>query len=402
MPIKKQPKLEVISGGANLNRPPSPHELEISIFGPGYGECVVVHLGNNHWFIVDSCIDIYTKEPAALAYFKRLNIDPSISVKQVIATHWHDDHIRGFAETFSECKSAQLILSTALQVPEFHQLVCLGAETMIDSSGVNELHQVIEIMLDRKENGIQHSEPVFAIEGRRIWHDAIQTLGSEIVRCEIFSLSPSDSAVLASQREFINLLSDMGRLKTWVQSITPNRAAVVIQLKVGNFSVLLGADLEESGDPRTGWSAVVRSHSPLDGKASVFKIPHHGSKTAHHAQVWQAMLDGDPIAVVTPCKRGNVNLPTENDVLRLKSFTTNAFMTSSRKEKRTIDRDHTVEKTIKEAARKMSVIDGSSGHVRIRFKDSNFATVELFGEAGFLESSPKPHDTPPKKAKRKL
>ncbi|PXF57856.1 MAG: hypothetical protein C4B58_08625 [Deltaproteobacteria bacterium] len=36
---------------------PSPDELEISLFGPGRGECVVAHLGNNDWLVVDSCLD---------------------------------------------------------------------------------------------------------------------------------------------------------------------------------------------------------------------------------------------------------------------------------------------------------------------------------------------------------
>ena len=46
--------------------PPSPDELEISLFGPGRGECVVVHLGNNDWLVVDSCLDNTSSQPVAL------------------------------------------------------------------------------------------------------------------------------------------------------------------------------------------------------------------------------------------------------------------------------------------------------------------------------------------------
>jgi hypothetical protein len=90
MPEEEQPKLEIISDGTSLATPPSPDELEISIFGPGYGECIVAHLGDNSWFVVDSCIDVYTKRPAALTYFEKIGVNPSVSVKQIIATHWHD------------------------------------------------------------------------------------------------------------------------------------------------------------------------------------------------------------------------------------------------------------------------------------------------------------------------
>ncbi len=159
--------------------------------------------------------------------------------------------------------------------------------------------------------------------------------------------------------------------------ITPNSAAVAIWLKVGNFSVLLGADLEEGGDPNTGWSAVVSAHSPYDGKASMYKVAHHGSITGHHPHVWEEMLMGEPIAVLTPFQKGKKNLPTRDDVHRLKKFASNCFITAN-PEKRTIKRDHSVEKMIKSVAKSIKVLDGSSGHVRIRFKTADFATVELF------------------------
>ncbi len=394
MPEEERPKLEIISGGTNLNLFPKPDEIEISIFGPGYGECIAIHLGLDHWFIVDSCIDIHTKSPAVLSYFKMLNIDPSVSVKQIIATHWHDDHIRGLAETFEACKSARLVLSDALKFNEFLQLVMSGSETMIDSSGTDELHRVIEILRDRNH------VPFFAIQGRTIWKDVIDNGESALVRCEVVSLSPSDSAVLASRLEFAKLLPNAGETKGWVPPITPNNASVVVRLQVGNFSILLGADLEERGEPETGWSAIINAHSPEDGKSSAFKIPHHGSKTGHHDRVWQDMLTGQPVAVLTPFHRGNVKLPTDDDVRRLLSYTPNVFMTCG-VEKKSVKRDHTIEKAIKEAVRNIRALDSSFGHVRIRFRPPNLATVELFGDARRLELPPGPSKNASKKGKAK-
>jgi len=34
---------------------PEKDEIEVSIFGPGYGECIVIHIGNNEWVVID-CI----------------------------------------------------------------------------------------------------------------------------------------------------------------------------------------------------------------------------------------------------------------------------------------------------------------------------------------------------------
>ncbi len=88
---------------------------------------------------------------------------------------------------------------------------------MIDSSGVKELNQVIEILLDRRKNRLPYDQPIFASQGCRILDDAIKTLGGETVRCEMFSLSPSHSAVLASKLEFAKLMPDVTkRPKRWV------------------------------------------------------------------------------------------------------------------------------------------------------------------------------------------
>lgn len=37
--------------------PPAADEIEFSLFGPGYGEAVAVHLGDGTWLLIDSCID---------------------------------------------------------------------------------------------------------------------------------------------------------------------------------------------------------------------------------------------------------------------------------------------------------------------------------------------------------
>lgn len=73
---------------------PGDDEVEVSLFGPGLGECVVVHLGKSEWMIVDSCVRVGEKEPVALEYLEKLGVDIATSVTMVVASHWHDDHVR--------------------------------------------------------------------------------------------------------------------------------------------------------------------------------------------------------------------------------------------------------------------------------------------------------------------
>ena len=70
-----------------LADPPSDREIEVSIFGPGYGECIVVHAGGNEWAIIDACLD-KAGHPAALAYLRQIGVDPAVSVRAVIANDW--------------------------------------------------------------------------------------------------------------------------------------------------------------------------------------------------------------------------------------------------------------------------------------------------------------------------
>ena len=37
--------------------PPAEGEFEFTLFGPGYGESIVPHVGDGHWVLVDSCVN---------------------------------------------------------------------------------------------------------------------------------------------------------------------------------------------------------------------------------------------------------------------------------------------------------------------------------------------------------
>ena len=75
---------------------PRNDEFELTLFGPGYGESLVLHVGDGVWVLIDSCGR--ADAPVALDYLRRIDVDPSEAVRMIVATHWHDDHIRGLAE----------------------------------------------------------------------------------------------------------------------------------------------------------------------------------------------------------------------------------------------------------------------------------------------------------------
>jgi glyoxylase-like metal-dependent hydrolase (beta-lactamase superfamily II) len=131
--------------------PPSPEEFELSLFGPGYGEGVALHVGLGNWLIVDSCLEPGSNQPACLRYLRKLGVDVATQVKLVIVTHWHDDHIRGIAQTLRECSSALPVVSSALFADEFLQLFSLySPSSTVARSGIDEFHEFFKILRDRK------------------------------------------------------------------------------------------------------------------------------------------------------------------------------------------------------------------------------------------------------------
>ena len=58
----------VVGGLTAIGVPPEHNVMEVTVIGPGYGECILLHIGNGSWVIVDSCFNAES-HPAALKYF---------------------------------------------------------------------------------------------------------------------------------------------------------------------------------------------------------------------------------------------------------------------------------------------------------------------------------------------
>ena len=361
--------LRGVTESANVGTQPDRDELEVTLVGPGYGESVVLHIGDGNWVIVDSCID-RDDQPRALGYLQSLGVDPSQAVGLVVATHWHDDHIRGMSRVVEVCKEAVFCCAAALRDKEF--LTAVGAwgrrDVAIDGSGVREIHAVLTQLQSRA------AQPRFALANMCIYsRDG----------CRVWCLSPGSAEFSNSLRSIGALFPNAGSTKTRVPSVSPNDVAVVLWISVGNAALLLGSDSEKGA-----WVEILQSRERPSGRASVFKVPHHGSANAHEDRVWSTMLEPNPYAVLTPwCKGGRV-LPTKRDVERILSQTPNAFATSKAEPAKQSGkrRDRTVDRTIRESKVRLRQQPIFIGSVRLRRRidsDSGW-NVERFGPACHL------------------
>lgn len=348
---------------------PSYHEIEISIFGNSFGECVIVHLGKGEWIIIDSFEDQYSKKPIALEYFKSINVDYAKAVKVIVATHWHDDHIRGLSAIVNECKSALFICSEATQKDEFLKFICADADLNERRPGIQELSNILEELKDRGATVTK------AVETKLLLNNPLY---------KIYSLSPSDHAILLAQQEIVDLLPKEMQPRKGIPHISHNNTGIVLLICVGGQGILLGADLQESGDNKLGWSRIIISPGRPTDKSNAFKIPHHGSSTSHHDRIWVDLLEPKPLSFLTSFVLCDCLLPKREDIKRILKYTDKAWITTNPYEKKKPHkRDRTVEKTIKETVKTMNSLS-DRGHIRMRLdyqrKNSSW-NVELFGSA---------------------
>ena len=352
--------------------PPGGREFELTLLGPGYGESIVLHVGDGVWILVDSCLDT-DGTPRALRYLESIGLDPARAVALIVATHWHDDHIRGMARLVEACDRAAFCCAATLRQKEFlasvHALE--SRHLSVNGSGVREIYRVLTRLAERA------SKPKFALANRRIFGRG---------GCEVWSLSPSDAAFQGFLASIGRLLPCAGRAKNRIPSLSPNDTAIALWVETGDTAVLLGSDLE-----KRGWIEILESEARPDGRASAFKVPHHGSKGAHEPEVWRRMLDPDPVAVLTPWRRGEHALPSRDDVRRILSCTPNAYVTASlgASAPTRTRRNNAVERTIRESGASLRSLATAAGTIRLRRSPGPQPQwkVEEFGSACHLEDS---------------
>ena len=359
--------------------PPNPNEIEISIFGPGFGECVLIHVGEGAWLVVDSCWNRQAGRPAALAYFDEIAIDPSNSIELILATHWHDDHIAGIDQIVEACPRAKFWCSDALRCEQFLELIelTLTRRDIKFTRGSDYIRRIVDI---------KGSEFNFALGGMRIYQRTAASPSGQ-VPVEVWALSPSQYENLIARQNLGALLVHQAAPQRRIPDRNPNHASVASVVLVGECHILLGADLEESGDPLLGWSAVVSNvgRPPLL-RSSIFKIPHHGSITAHHEDTWNQLVAPTPHAAVTPYKVANNVLPQPGDIVRIRQHAQSAYITKSRFYQRPRRRSNFVQKLV---PRSLQALTKVPGHIRLRTSIGGAPSgwdVELFDGADRLEN----------------
>lgn len=340
-----------------MTGPPAATEVEVTLLGPGRGESVVVHLGGGEWLIVDCCAS-KAGGAAPLTYLDGIGVEPS-SVRWLVASHWHDDHVRGFGQLVERCPRARVAQAAALERDEFLSLVVMADDLMVDGpSGVDEMRRTLGALAD---SGRAH--PEFVRADQRLDLVAASADGPGF---ELWALSPSNESLAVALTDFANSGAAVDDSRRTVPRPHRNPSAVVLHVRVGDVSLLLGADLETDGSNERGWQAIVRSTGRPTQPAHFLKVPHHGSANAHDDAMWADLLVADVHAGVTPFRGGRTSLPRESDKARIAGRTPNAWLTRGSAVAGRPRRPNAVQRTLRETVRSIDVISVDPGRVTMR------------------------------------
>lgn len=369
--------------------PPSKDTFEISLFGTGVGEGMAIHLGDGDWALVDTCRG-NAVESLSLSYLESMGVDVTKQVKYVIATHWHDDHVNGLSEIVRRCHNSVLVFSSAVACDEFRQLVVMhnNPSYILDKekSGVREMGKILQILKDRKQSTPDVYRPSVRAQADLTLHKG--------VHCTLHAISPSPGAVEVASEEIAKLWATLEREASGVAGGRParggvpsperNHNAIALWLRWGDRRILLGSDLEESGDRLLGWQAVLTSKQFPDGTASIFKIAHHGSPNGDYGPVWDKIIDADnPIAILTAYSPGVTGRPAPEDIERINLRTNKIYFTTLPK-KAAKKYPPSVEKTISGVVKNRKSLEKHPGQIRIRWPSAGDSEVQLFGAAGTI------------------
>ena len=314
--------------------------LEIIVFGKGVGESILLHI-DKKWIVVDSFIETETRLPVALKYLFDHGFDIE-GIVGVICSHWDNDHVLGISQIIEQHSDGLTVcLPIVYNDSRFMEYVLFNSGDKIGST--SEFLKVLRLV-DRKK-----VKRLYAIAERNLFR---QEFNTQVV--ELKALSPNDNQYTA----FLDSITRPGKGQEKKHiPLSENRISVVTYLKTCVDTILLGGDMENSGN---GWDAICDGFT--GDRCHVFKIPHHGSSTGFNENVWRRMVDR-PISIIT--RFNPSNLPSEEMVKRIAQESSAVYVVGP-----TPSRDRTTINRIKKfdnygAVRVMTTLDSGYGYVKL-------------------------------------
>jgi hypothetical protein len=333
---------------------------DVILAGSGYGECIIIRLNKSEWGVIDSFINKDTGNPAAIDILEKHGFSPT-SIKLIVLTHWHADHIGGASALMQASSDATLCISDIFLEEQILQLAEIAKRSLIHDHSGTEFGQIMNMIIAERKRVI------WASPNTRVFSN-----GSEV-----YTLSPSNRFKTEYIQNFTtNYQLEEGTDKRNFIDNLPNLISIATLFIKGGESFLSGADLE-----KRGWLEILDDPNRIRKLSSIYKIAHHGSSKSDHTRIWRQLLNNNVLAILTPFYRLRDPIPKPNDLRRISSRAKEVFISNNPNSKRGNRRSNAVERTMREVTKARRIIGGHFGYIEITFSPSRRFKVELFGDA---------------------
>lgn len=406
--------------------PPAPDEIEVTLIGgtAGYGECILIHIGNGDWVIIDSCVNAKTGDCAPISYLNDLSVDISRHVLYVLCTHWHDDHIKGLSSILEQCTSKTVFtLSCSDDREKWVYEMLNNLNYHGNSTVLNELTRTISMANEKgiKILPVKQDSLVFNINGVTAYalspsDEVVKKFEEEVASAQvkyhkalnqviklktINAQSIQDATVLEEEtiNSFANLIEERIDEKKVIQEATnlltykdakrveQNDRCVALLVSFNNHHIVLGADLEnETLDyGLSGWMSVAKCSSMNGIASSLFKIPHHGSETGYCDFFLKSFVKNDATMKLTAWAKGDKLIPKTEMLGKYYAHSQKMYITTTTLLKReNREEDKSIKKEMERTTEAIYELRPQLGIIRSRMKfnsPSDSWQTDYFGSA---------------------
>ncbi|GAA3904713.1 hypothetical protein GCM10022228_13650 [Halomonas cibimaris] len=241
------------------------------VFGPGFGESIVLRTPETGWVVVDGCRLPGAGEGQSPAV--KLLQQHEAQWSAVVLTHPHLDHASGLDDVLAHGGNGPIgCYPHPLGLPQ-------SGNTADDPEAAYRAGSVEQVLAAIHDCWEQNPETRWEIK-----RDTSRTVGP----LRLTALHPDSNAVRQAE-----------------VSGNRNRLSTVLLAEWKNCRLLLGADAEA-----TDWASIAEEYPDLAAHTAL-KYPHHGSAGAWHA-AYATENDGAATWLMTPYNRGH-KLPRFED-----------------------------------------------------------------------------------------
>ena len=315
---------------------PRPDELEITTLGPGpaSGESIVVHLKDDEWIIIDSCLSEGQVLP--LEYLRGIGVNCKEQVKLVICTHWHRDHIQGLPEILNECENAKFCLAPVGDFKGYLNVVLkLAGVDPMGSNTWNTLNKCLEALDNHNQR-----KPHLLTHNERFVHDGTK---------EMFAVGPSDEMYNRFCSSLLKIDPKQPQVED-IETMEGNLCSLALSISYNGQKALIGGDMEVGRSKQDkynyhicddncpqheecGWCDAIADDNvfAIEKPYHFVKLPHHSSASAYCPKMWaDGMAEDGPIDTTTifNCAQGE-DLPTKEMLGLYKDKCRALFITNS-------------------------------------------------------------------------